>query len=690
MTDNAIQYIPLDSLRLSPKNRRRQRDPDAVDQLAASIAAHGLLQNLTVEASANDDGFFEVVAGGTRLEALQKLQREHVHGNVPVPCRVIANGEAVEASAAENLVRTRLAPADEFDAFKAMADNGKSRDEIAAHFGVARIVVDRSLKLANVHPDLFEVFRNGGMELDQLQALALTDDHELQRSIWFSGDAYQRWAHHIRDRITNREINANSGIARFIGLDAYEAAGGTVRRDLFGKDAWLADRQLLESMAMDRLEATAQELRDDGWSWVEAHITLDYNQLNEYPRGFGDDRAAGAPLPEADAKRLEAIENRQQEIQDLDADDLSDEQEEALRAELDDLERQEETIRAGQHMIWPADVKAQSGCLVYLTRPNGILTIEWARLKPGQKLATGKVSGTARPTSADKAAAKAKPKAPTLSADMVERLHLHQRAALRHAIVNDHARAIELLLAQLLADLFSSSVAASLFSVRVSNHHASDIDGKAVQFADVKASPARKALDTQIAALKAKLPKKASDIQAWLASQTVDQLHALLALVAAVSLDTSKPQAAALANQVKLDMAQWWRPDADHYLGHVSKAVVAEAVREVHGKDAAAKIEAGKKDAAVAEAGKLLANTGWLPKPLRGNGYQPPKPAKAPKPAPAKAAKAKPKKATATAAAPGNPAVKKSAAKKPANKPTVAKKAAPKKPAAKSGKAAAS
>src|SRR5690606_16405745 len=130
-------------------------------------------------------------------------------------------------------VRTRLSPSEEFDAFKAMADNGKSRDEIAQHFGVARIVVDRSLKLANVDPQLLQIFRDGGMELDQLRALALTEDHQLQRDVWNTKEPRAQWAASIRERITKHDVVGDSGLARFVGLEAYEAAGGAITRDLF-------------------------------------------------------------------------------------------------------------------------------------------------------------------------------------------------------------------------------------------------------------------------------------------------------------------------------------------------------------------------------------------------------------------------------------------------------------------------
>ena len=683
-TAPAEQTVALANLRLSPKNTRRQRDPEAVAAMAASIFHHGLLQNLIVEPAANEPGVFEVLAGGTRLAAMQRLVADNeMAADHPVRVLVETNGQAIEASAAENLVRTRLSPAEEFDAFKAMADNGKSRDEIAQHFGVARIVVDRSLKLANVAPDLLDIYRAGGMELDQLRALALTDDHQLQRDVWNSKEPRAQWAANIRERITRHDVAGDSGLARFVGLEAYQAAGGAVTRDLFGEKVWLTDRALVESLAMDRLEETAKRLRDDGWSWVETHLSLDYAQLNAYPYGFrkwdNGIKVEELPLPPEQQARLQAIETRIEQIEKL-TEDMDWDAARELNEESERLDNEAGSIQALAWKKWPKRVMEQSGCLVYIDREDLSVSIEWARLKPGQRQSNGHVTGTPAATTATSSHGEAKsaPKpAPTLSGAMLDRLHLHHRAGLRHALVNNHGLAMELLLTQLLSDLFTPATGArKLFAVTATDHHAADVAGKSVELADVKASGARKELDGQVTALKAKLPKKAADIQAWLATRSTDELVELFALVAAVLLDPSKDQAKALAAQVKLDMRAWWAPDADRYLNLVPKALAAQAVAEVHGKAAGEKVEALKKDAAIAEAGKLLANTGWLPKPLRGDGYTLTKPGTQPKPAakgrpPAKAkvTAAKPKEASA----PKKAAAKKSPAKKAAKR--VAKKA---------------
>ena len=126
----------------------------------------------------------------------------------------------------------------------------QSADYIAALFSVPVLTVQRRLKIANVSPKLLEVFRDDGMSIEQVIALALTDDHDLQERLWF--DAAQAWLrdpNQLRAAITKEEVEIrNNPLVAFVTLEAYEAAGDYVRRDLFSDDdngGHIADTALL-------------------------------------------------------------------------------------------------------------------------------------------------------------------------------------------------------------------------------------------------------------------------------------------------------------------------------------------------------------------------------------------------------------------------------------------------------------
>lgn len=663
-------HIPLDQLQLSPRNARKTVGA-GVEDLAASIAAHGLLQNLTVQPSANGDTF-GVVAGGRRLAALHLLaQRGEISDDHPlrrdgIPCRVIHDDDvALEASTAENTLREAMHPADQFDAFRAMIDAGKPLPDVAAHFGVPELVVKQRLKLANVNPALVEIYRQGGMSLEQLQALALTDNHEAQRQAWFTAtEDWDRTPRSLRERITQREIESDSVLAKFVGLPAYEAAGGQVRRDLFSArgECWLQDQALLKKLALEQLEALAQAERDAGWSWAEAHLALDYARIAEYPRYPA---AKDTTFTTDQQKRLDVIEERLTELELIDVDTLSDDD---FQAELQRLEAERDEIHAAAQDNLPVEVRAASGVLVYLDFSG--LVIDRGRLQPGQKVDTsGTVSGTPKPSTAAASSANAKPKKAELSAAVLTTLSAHRSEVARSHVARDPQIALALLV-----DYLASAIKLDWSHANVLHLSGLTVPDARRAAPDIHAAlpnPGRDAAE----ALK-QLPRK--DRLAWLLQKPQAELLAMLAVCVAARFCglSDRPEGhagvAALHDAIGFDMADHWNPSCDNFLSRIPKDLVLEAVEEackrkgmMDPKACAASVATEKgKDAIAAAAGKFLAGSGWLPKPLRGPGYA----VTAPKPAEVNPAqKAKPKAAKSAA--------KKAPTKRPAKKAPVKKKA---------------
>jgi ParB family chromosome partitioning protein len=179
------QLIAASKLEKSPDNARRTTPRIGMDDLKASLLAHGLMQNLVVTDAG--DGTFRVIAGGRRLEAIRSLQAE---GKLPqdfaVPCQVVADEHGLEMSLAENTVRLAMHPADEFEAFAALIDKGESAAQVAERFGVDESHVLKRMKLARVAPQLLKEYRNEGIALECLKAFAITDDHRRQVKVFKS------------------------------------------------------------------------------------------------------------------------------------------------------------------------------------------------------------------------------------------------------------------------------------------------------------------------------------------------------------------------------------------------------------------------------------------------------------------------------------------------------------------------
>jgi ParB family transcriptional regulator, chromosome partitioning protein len=234
--------IPFNKLVLSQSNVRRIKAGVSIEELAQDIARRTLLQSLTVrpvlDGDGNETGMFEIPAGGRRYRALELLVHEkRLARTAPIPCVIRTEGLAEEDSLAENVQRAPLHPLDQFRAFRDLREKGMSEEEIAAVFFVSIQVVKQRLKLASVSTSLLDVYAEDGMTLDQLMAFTVNPDHERQEQVCEALQrSHNKEPYHIRRLLTEGAVRTSDKRARFIGIDAYEAAGGDIMRDLFQQD----------------------------------------------------------------------------------------------------------------------------------------------------------------------------------------------------------------------------------------------------------------------------------------------------------------------------------------------------------------------------------------------------------------------------------------------------------------------
>ena len=136
MTTNTT--IALNKLLAWDGNVRRTEPGKAIDELAASIAAQGLLQSLVVRKDKH--GKYAVIAGRRRLFALKALaEAGTIKADTDIPCHVLDDeADATEISLAENVQREPMHPADEFDAFMALIESGMPPADVAARFASSK------------------------------------------------------------------------------------------------------------------------------------------------------------------------------------------------------------------------------------------------------------------------------------------------------------------------------------------------------------------------------------------------------------------------------------------------------------------------------------------------------------------------------------------------------------------------
>ncbi len=145
---NTITMIPIDQLYHHPDNPRK--DLGDLTELAESIKANGIMQNLTVVMV--DDGIYNVVIGNRRMEAAK------LAGLAEVPC-VVSDMEyktQIATMLMENMQRQDLTVYEQAQGFQMMMDLGYSAADIAEKTGFGETTVRRRIKMAEMDPKLLK------------------------------------------------------------------------------------------------------------------------------------------------------------------------------------------------------------------------------------------------------------------------------------------------------------------------------------------------------------------------------------------------------------------------------------------------------------------------------------------------------------------------------------------------------
>ncbi|WFU64905.1 ParB/RepB/Spo0J family partition protein [Bradyrhizobium brasilense] len=628
--------IPLNKLKKSPNNARKTPHSEAmVEAYAASIAAKGILQNLVVEPELDGEGaatgcYLVTIGEGRRLAQLLRVKRKEIKKTEPIRCIVDTANDPHEISLDENVTRESMHPADQFEAFRKQADErGLGAEEIAARFGVTPNVVRQRLRLGAVSPKLIQLYRDGDLALEQVMAFAITDDQARQEAV-YERLTYDRDASTIRRLLTETHVAATDRRARFVGLEAYTEAGGTVLRDLFTEDrgGYLEDVSLLDLLVTARLGREADSLRAaEGWRWTEAHL--------DFPHAHGMRRVYPHPveLSAEDQAALQAVQSEFDRLteQHQTAEELSDE----VDARFGELETEIDRLESKRQAYDPDDI-VRGGAFVILNH-DGAVRIERGFIRPEDEKAhaeTGQDSSAQALEEEGVGGDEAKrdgeegeeeneeeEEVPRLSDTLVRDLTAHRTLGLRLNLSEQPEVAILAVTHALAAQIFYFGANAHVVGIQPVK---TDLAVHAVGIEDTAAGKSWSDRHTNWAR---QMPKDVAGLWYFVAELDHDSRMSLFAHCTALTVNAVKlpfdrrpcalSAADRLAEAVGLDMTSYWCPTVRSYLGRVTKAGILEAVREGVSEEAAERLSSLKKADMAQAAEQLLAATGWLPMLLR-------------------------------------------------------------------------
>lgn len=653
--------IPFNRIRLSESNVRAIDVENGLDELTHDIdRREDLVMGLNVRAildeAGAETGEFETPAGGRRYRAIARLVAA---GRFPedglVPCLVKkanAKTSAVDDSYAENVVRLALHPLDQFKAFRRMVDGGMSKEEVADAYRTTPRYIAQRLRLARVAPSLMDAYARTEMTLAMLEAFTVNPSHERQEQVWEAIQrSHNRQPWYIRDLLTETTVPTDDKRVQFVGVEAYEQAGGVMLRDLFSDEdeGWLENPELLDRLVSDKLKAIAEDVAAEGWKWIEVDTDLPYG----YDRGLRV--IASTPLDLTDAERA-AREALREEYDRLEA-DYSDHDElpDEIDARLGEIEAAL-TAFEKRPAIYDANEIARAGVFISIDRAGElVITRGYVRPEDEAPIATdaendaddsesgsegvtvAAQTGVQRavitiggePVDAEDDDDGIKP----LPERLVVELTAHRTLALHDALANNPHVAMTALLHRMVMERYHYSAPTGCMEITVRQPHFG------MQASDLGDTPSAKAIDERYDAWKADMPSDEGVLWDWLAALDDASRMALLAHCVSYGVNAlyERPNphsgsgvsefglarrlsgADRIARATGFDMVAdaGWRPTVDNYLGRVTKPRILEAVREGAGERAAQLIGHLKKGDMAKEAERLLAETGWLPEPLR-------------------------------------------------------------------------
>jgi ParB family chromosome partitioning protein len=634
-------FIPLNKLKKSPSNARKTPHSEAsIEAYAASIAAKGILQNLVVEPELDGDGaatgfYFVTIGEGRRLAQLLRVKRKEIKKAEPIRCVIDTANDAFEISLDENVTRENMHPADQFEAFKKLAEErGFGAEEIAARFGVTPHVVRQRLRLGAVSPNLMQIYRHGDLALDQLMAFAITEDHARQEAA-YERLSYNRDASTIRRLLTETHVAATDRRAIFVGAEAYTEVGGTILRDLFTEDrgGYFEDVALLDLLVMAKLGREATALQEaEGWKWTQVHL--------DYPYSHGLRRTYPHPV-DLSAEDQAALDAAQAEFNSLteqyeSAEELPDD----VDARFGGLEAEIEGLEARRQAYDPDDV-ARCGAFVILNHDGtvrverGFTRAEDERPEPethdlrgegeGGDVVYDGGTGSNGEAEGDSFGAEDEDDDDDdhkrLSDILIRDLTAHRTLGLRLALSEQPEVAIVAVTHAFVAQIFYRGADAHVLDIRpVSTVLASHADG-------IEDTKAGRAWADQHARWAAQMPRDVSDLWTFVVELDHDSRMALFAHCVALTTNAvrlpseRRPRAVATANRlaeaVSLDMRAHWAPTVLTYLGRVTKTHILAAVREAVSNEVADRMTDMKRQDMAEAAEQSLVGTGWLPVLMR-------------------------------------------------------------------------
>lgn len=172
-----VHKVPLADVRTNPSQPRLSIAQEGLDELIASVKAHGILQPLVVMRT---NGGYEIIAGERRYQAAKAAGLT----TLPVVIRDVSKQQQLELALVENLQREDLNPLEEAKAYQRLVDEfNATQEQIAKQVGKSRSYVANSLRLRNLPESAKQAILQGTLSAGHAKLLLSVDDPSEQKKL---------------------------------------------------------------------------------------------------------------------------------------------------------------------------------------------------------------------------------------------------------------------------------------------------------------------------------------------------------------------------------------------------------------------------------------------------------------------------------------------------------------------------
>lgn len=621
LANTPVHMVPFSQLSLSPVNvRKAEPDPAKLQELADSIRAVGVLHNLIVHRL--PDGQLGAAAGGRRFRALNILLNDGViTPEYAVPVKTVSDEMAEVISAIENFQHESMRPADQIMAFASISASGKTAAEIGGLMGYSTKHVQKFLRLAGMAPALLAELAEDNINVDQLQALSASDDHERQLNTWKNAYGIYKTPKELRSEVLRGEVAAEGNrLLEFVGRDAYERAGGGFRFDLFTDEGFISDTVLLQTLTRQKLTDVAAGIAQaEGWKWAEGRT----DGISTY----GDDaqkylllNAPHGELTPDESARFDALDKQlevlsaQDDAEDADHDALE-QAADACQAEMSAIEE------AAENRAWTEDVRANGGVVVSLkghvisVRRGVMLRSDIPEIE--KKAGVDNTLASIRTEDSTPEIPQAKP----LSAVLAKSLSSERTLAVQAALAEQPQMALVIFVHDCLKSTFDHrSYTFSTLKVSLHTKTGLMLDNAPTSAEGLAMQHLTKMHDAWLK----QLPEDWHKSWDWLLTWDTQQLIAIMGYCLAKTLDGASERLSDKDGKAGKDLEpveallnftlrDWWLPTKANFFGRISKEQIADSLLEAGLSGASRDVLKMKKGDAAERAEEDILQTRWVP-----------------------------------------------------------------------------